>query len=274
MKRFLSLFNVKCPVIGMIHVQALPGTPKNSLSPKEIIEKALNEAAILQESGVDSIMIENMHDVPYLKNQTGPEINSVMAIIGHEIKQLTKKPCGIQILSSDNLSAIATAHAAGLEFIRAEGFVYGHLADEGYIDANAGPLMRYRSNLGAQDVCVLTDVKKKHSSHAITKDISLRETAKACEFFLSDGIVVTGRHTAMPASPQDIAEVSEGVNIPVIAGSGVTVNNVHKFLPICDALIVGSHFKLKGHWANDPDPARIFDFMQKVISLRKKKPRR
>ena len=32
--------------------------------------------------------------------------------------------------------------AAELQFIRAEGFVFGHVADEGWVEACAGPLLR------------------------------------------------------------------------------------------------------------------------------------
>lgn len=54
------------------------------------------------------------------------------------------------------------AQASDFQFIRAEGFVFGHVADEGYIDACAGKLLRYRKSIGAQDISILTDIKKKH----------------------------------------------------------------------------------------------------------------
>ena len=54
------------------------------------------------------------------------------------------------------------AHAVNAHFIRGEGFVFSHVADEGWIDACAGELLRYRCNIGADNILVLTDVKKKH----------------------------------------------------------------------------------------------------------------
>ena len=51
---------------------------------------------------------------------------------------------------------------ADLEFIRAEGFVFSHVADEGLMNACAGDLMRYRHNIGADNIMVFADVKKKH----------------------------------------------------------------------------------------------------------------
>lgn len=49
-----------------------------------------------------------------------------------------------------------------MNFIRAEGFVFSHVADEGFTDANAGLILRYRSKIQADDVLVFTDIKKKH----------------------------------------------------------------------------------------------------------------
>ena len=49
-----------------------------------------------------------------------------------------------------------------LDFIRAECYVYSHIADEGLMNGCAGELMRYRASINAQHVSVLTDIKKKH----------------------------------------------------------------------------------------------------------------
>lgn len=57
---------------------------------------------------------------------------------------------------------MAVAQASNFQFIRAEGFVFSHIADEGFTDACAGPLLRYRKRINAENVLVLADVKKKH----------------------------------------------------------------------------------------------------------------
>lgn len=137
-----------------------------------------------------------MHDVPYVQNdKIGVEIIASMTRLSHEIKQIASKiPCGIQVLASGNNQALAIAKAANLQFIRAEGFVFSHVADEGFTDACAGHLLRYRKQIDASDILVFTDLKKKHSSHAITSDVSLLETVHAAEFFLTDGIILTGNY--------------------------------------------------------------------------------
>lgn len=63
------------------------------------------------------------------------------------------------------------------------------------------------------------------------------------------------------------SEVSQSVRIPVLIGSGVTYENVEHYLD-ASAMIVGSHFKLGGHWANEVDPQQVRRFMGKIRELR------
>lgn len=260
----LKLFNKIKPVIGMIHTDALPGTPKYSGDVKSIINNSLLEAEIYSDNGIDIIMIENMHDVPYLNRTAGPEIVSLMSIIAYEIKNKTGLPVGIQILAGGNKQALAAALASGSDFIRAEGFVFGHIADEGYFDSDAGEILRYRKAIGAEQVKVFTDIKKKHSSHSITADVTIAETAKAAEFFLSDGVIITGGSTGMEPLIDEIIAVKEKVNIPVLAGSGITLNNIESFYNHCDGFVIGSYFKDEGNWMNKVNAGKVKAFMQKI----------
>src|SRR5574341_1542787 len=132
-----SLFPNPKPIIGVIHVGALPGAPANTQTVAEITLQAVREAAIYRDGGVDGIIIENMHDVPYLRGSVGPEIVAAMAVIGQAVKAESRLPVGIQILAGANIEAMAVAHAADLDFIRAEGFVFAHVADEGLIQSSA-----------------------------------------------------------------------------------------------------------------------------------------
>lgn len=257
-----NLLNSKL-VIGMIHVDALPGTPKYSGNVNQIIENAIEEALIYKNAGIKGIMIENMHDVPYLNNAAGPEVSSTMAIIAYEIKRQTKLFTGIQILAAANKEALAIAHAANLDFIRAEGFVFAHVADEGIIESNAGTLLRYRKQIGAENVMIFTDVKKKHSSHLLTSDISIVETAKAAEFFLSDGIIVTGSSTGAEADASELYAVKQNSKLPIIIGSGITAENISKYYNLADIFIVGSYFKKDGNWENKVDKERV----EKLLSI-------
>ncbi len=261
------LFGKKKSVIGMIHVGALPGAPKYNGDMKRLISTAVSEAEIYASGGVDALMIENMHDVPYLNRSAGPEITAAMSVIGFEVKNKSRLPTGIQILAGANKQALAAAKAAGLDFVRAEGFVFAHVADEGIISSDAGELMRYRKQISAENVLIFTDIKKKHSSHQITEDMNIAETAKAAEFFLSDGVIVTGKSTSESADINEVAVVSNAVNIPVLVGSGITADNLPRYFSSTDGFIVGSHFKKDGNWFNGVERRRVENFMRKFLLL-------
>lgn len=250
----------------MIHVPALPGTPVYNNDWPAILEKVTAEAELLSRLGVDALILENMHDTPYLARQVGPEIVSSMTAVALRVKATAPHlPCGIQILAGANRAALAVALAADLQFIRAEGFVFGHVADEGWLNSDAATLLRYRRQIGADRIAVYTDIKKKHSSHAITTDVSLAATAKAAAFFRADGLIVTGTATGAAAEVEEVASVKESCpHLPVLVGSGITPENVHQYRQIADGFIVGSALKQDGHWANELDEELVRKMIQGV----------
>ena len=250
-----SLFGAPRALIGVIHLDALPGTPRSRRDVRDIVELAVAEAGLYARAGFHGVMIENTHDRPYLKGTAGPEISVTMGVIGSEIRRAVSLPLGIQVLAAANRSSIAVAHACGASFVRVEGFVFSHVADEGFMESDAGDLLRYRRAIGADAVRVFADVKKKHSAHAITADVGIAETAKAAEFFLADGIIVTGISTGTPAAPEDVREVSASVGLPTIVGSGITPENISRY-EAADAFIVGSSVKTDGVWSSPLDQER------------------
>ena len=251
----------------MIHVGALPGTPASREPLSQIVKRAGREARIYQSSGVHGLMIENMHDTPYLNASVGPEIVAAMTALARAIKTEIRLPVGIQILAGANREALAVALAAGLDFIRAEGFAFAHVADEGLIESCAADLLRYRKEIGAERIKVWADVKKKHSSHAITSDVEIGSTAHAVQFMRGDAVIVTGSFTGDPASLHELEEVKKSVSIPVLLGSGVSAENLADFFSLADGFIVGSDLKKEGDWEEGPDPARIRAFMKRYRQI-------
>ncbi len=260
--KFVELFPETKSLIGMIHVHALPGAPGHKLPVREIAAQAVREAKILTENGMQAIMLENMHDTPYLNRHVGPEITAALTRIAADVRQATALPLGLQILAGANQEALAVAQAAEMQFIRAEGFVFGHMADEGLLQSDAGELLRYRKQIGADHIQIFTDIKKKHSSHAMTADVSLEDTVEAAEFFRSDGVIITGTHTGKPVNRNELSTVYSTAALPVLVGSGVTPEGLAEIAAHADAFIVGSFFKLEGNWKNDPDPERIGALVQ------------
>jgi membrane complex biogenesis BtpA family protein len=263
----LKPFGVARPVIGMIHVGALPGTPAGGGGLRELEARAVREARVYRDAGLHGCMLENMHDTPYLRGGVGPEIVAAMAVIARAVKDAVRLPCGVQILAAANREALAVALAAGLDFIRAEGFSFAHVADEGLIQSGAAELLRYRRAISAEHVQIWADIKKKHSSHAITADVGIGETAHAVEFMRGDAVVVTGTVTGDPPRPEDVRAVRRATALPVVLGSGITAANLGEFIGEADGFIVGSEFKAGGRWAGALDARRVKRFMARYSSL-------
>lgn len=255
-----DLFGVGRALIGMIHVGALPGTPRAHHDLDALVSSAVAEARDWLNAGFHALMIENMHDRPYLNRTVGPEVTAAMTAIGREVRREVRLPLGVQVLAGANREALAVALACGASFVRCEGFVFAHVADEGIMNADAGELLRYRRAIGADTVRIFADIKKKHSAHAITSDVDIATVARAAQFALADGVVVTGAATAEPADPLVVEKVRASVAIPVFVGSGLMPETLREHTA-ADGFIIGSAAKREGVWWNPVDPARAADFV-------------
>ena len=251
------MFSSAKPVIGMIHVGALPGTPASRATMRELEAQVIAECRVYRDGGVHAIAIENMHDVPYLRGSVGPEITAAMTMLGRAVKEESRLPCGIQILAGANHEALAVAHAASLDFVRVEGYAFAHVADEGIIQSSAASLLRYRRGIGAERVQVWADVKKKHSSHAITADIDVGETAAAVEFMRADAVIVSGSVTGAEPSDADLSSVNRRCQLPLFVGSGITAENLGRYYDLADGFIVGTFLKKDGRWTETVDAKRV-----------------
>lgn len=265
---YSHLFGIDRPLVGVIHLRALPGTPASPLSVEQVVETAVDEGNLYRQAGFDALIVENMHDRPYLRRQVGPEIVASMTAASREVVKLGL-PTGVQVLAGANREALAVAQAAGAAFVRVEGFVFAHVADEGWMDGDAGTLLRYRKQIGAENIRVFADVKKKHAAHAVTADVSLGETAHAAELFLADGLVVTGTATGRTAAPEDLEEVKAASSLPVLIGSGISAENLHLYAR-ADGWIVGSSVKRDGLWSEPLDPPRLDALVEAARGLRER----
>ncbi len=259
------MFKKTCSLIGMVHVGPLPGAAFYACNLDEIVENALLDAAIYKKSGFDAIMVENMHDVPYMKGEALPETVAAMTVISNALKKEINMHTGIQILAGANIEALAVAIAAKLDFIRVEGFVYAHIGNGGIHESCAAKLVRRRDELKANEIKIFADVKKKHASHAITADTSIGDTAIEAQFFKADGLVVTGIRTGEQPLLDDVKAVKQSVKIPVLVGSGVTPENLKKYARFSDGMIIGSSSKTGGQWSNKVDTERC----KKLVSVHK-----
>jgi len=238
----------------MVHLLPLPGSPGWRGSMQEVREAALRDAQRLVRGGVDALLVENMGDVPYLKGGVPPETVAAVTQVTTQVVGLGL-PVGVQILAGANLEAMAVAAVCGAQFVRVEGFAYAHVADEGWIDACAGPLLRARAALGAA-VSVWADVQKKHAAHAVTADLSVQALARGAAFCGADALILTGGETGAPTDPAHLA-AARAAGLPVVVGSGVDEHNAAELAGIADALIVGTSLKERGDWRRPVDVERV-----------------
>jgi hypothetical protein len=211
----------------------------------EVLDAAQRDAERLLEGGCDALLVENMGDLPYLGGWALPETVAAMALATGLVASMGA-PVGVQLLAGANREALGVAAAAGASFLRVEGFAYAHVADEGWIDACAGELLRARRALGAA-IAIWADVRKKHAAHAVTADLSLAELARGTAFCGADAVVITGTATGQPTAAADV-EAARAAGLPVVVGSGVNEHDAGQLAGIADALIVGSSLKEGGDW--------------------------
>lgn len=216
MLRFRQKFGNKPLVFGMLHCPPIPGSSPLAETPalypvhssgkpyskllKTTRKKLIAEANILLKHNFDGVIIENMGDVPYAKKpslETTVAMTMLMSSMVSDIKKIGNRTgktpfVGLQILSGGWKEALTIAYYTGADFVRNEGYSFAHIGDEGFHEANARKVQEHRAFLEKSlvrrfdvknpRVFCFNDVKKKHSSHSITSDLSTSDIIKADEF--------------------------------------------------------------------------------------------
>jgi len=111
-------FGVPRPIIGVVHLRPLPGSPRFGGTTSRLIDQAVDDAVALAENGADAIMIENFGDTPFFSTNVPRETLSWMTRIGTLIRGRTSLPLGVCVLRNDARASLAIAHAIDGQFIR------------------------------------------------------------------------------------------------------------------------------------------------------------
>jgi len=272
-KLLRQLFPHEKPIIGMIHLRALPGSPRydpETMDMERIIALAVEEARMLQDQGVDGLQVENIHDFPYLPGEAiGPETAASLAVATHRVIQAVSIPVGVNCHLNGGMQALAAAVAAGGGWIRVFEWVNAYVSHAGLTEGIGAKLARYRSFLKAEAVRFFCDVNVKHGSHFLISDRSVEEQAFDAESEGAEAIIVTGFETGQAPTPEKVRRLASAVGIPLLLGSGVSVQNAASLLEFADGAIVGSAFKKEGNWKNPVDPQRVREFMRSVEEIRR-----
>lgn len=265
-----TIFNIRIPLIGDIHLPPLPGTPRHRGEPMTaIIDSAIRDAEAFAEGGMDGIILENHGDIPFLKPaEIGPEIIAAMSAIATKVGDAIGIPFGINLLANGSIGGLAIAKASGARFIRVNQWVNAYIANEGLVEGESARALRYRKQIDALDIAIFADVHVKHGSHAIVDDRSVSEQARDVEFYDADVAIATGNRTGDAVPEAEITAVRAGTRLPIIAGSGITSANAGSILPWLDGAIVGSSLKSGGVWWNGVEVERVRALVEAVKPLR------
>jgi membrane complex biogenesis BtpA family protein len=257
------LDDIHKPLIGVIHLPALPGAPRYEGVFSPILDGARRDAEALAAAGFDAVIVENFGDAPFFRGRVPAETVASMAVVCEAVRRASGLPLGVNVLRNDGESALAVAVASGARFIRVNVLVGARVTDQGVIEADAANLLRARARLGAQNVSIAADVAVKHSvALGAAGEGSIEEEAlEAVERALADAVIVTGSRTGSEADPALVARVRGAVpKAKLWLGSGARADTLAAWLTRLDGVIVGSDLRADGRAGGPIDPARARHF--------------
>jgi membrane complex biogenesis BtpA family protein len=266
-ERFRRTFGQAKPVIAMVHLGALPGSPLHDAGRGVggLVADAAKDLSALQEAGFDAVMFGNENDRPYEFSVDTASTATMAYVIGQLRSEITV-PFGVNVLW-DPMSSIALAAATGAAFVR-EIFTGTYASDMGPWTPDAGKAMRYRDRLGRGDLALLYNVSAEFAYSLDRR--SLADRARSAVFSsIPDAILVSGAITGEAAELSELEAVKKVLpGTPVLANTGVKHATVADVLGVADGCIVGSSLKVDGNTWNPVDPERAAEFMRLVRQAR------
>ena len=252
-----QLFNHPKPIIGVVHLPPLIGSPQSTQPFHEIRARALLDAGTLIDSGIDGVIIENYGDAPFLPDNVEPHTVAALALIVDEIRErYPQTPIGLNVLRNDAKSAVAIATVTDANFIRVNVHTGAMLTDQGIIQGKAHETLRYRSLLKSE-VKIFADIAVKHAVPLAPIDI-LASAEDTYHRGLADALIVTGTATGKSTDLDQLKAVKSAVpQASIFAGSGVTTDNLAEVLQYADGVIVGTSIKRDGVTTNEVDSDRV-----------------
>lgn len=243
-----DLFGQKLPIIGMVHLLALPGAPAYGGDVDAIYARAEADTVALTNAGADALIVENFGDEPYLIGEPTPIQLALMAAITRDVRRKASVPVGVNVQFNAWMAEIAIAHACRADFVRVEVFVDRVLMAQGLVEPCAAQITRYRAALGAERVLLFADIQTKYTRNVIPQPLA--QSARDARDAGADALIVTGAATGSATPLDDVQVAKEAVSLPVLVGSGTTAANVKDVLKIADGAIIGSAFKVEGRASN------------------------
>ena len=261
-----SLFNTEKPVIGMLHLLAMPTDPK--YDPEGGMDKVFNRAKkdmhALQNGGIDAILFCNEFSIPYLESVNPITIACMASIIG-ELKSELKVPFGVDV-GVDPYKVFDLAASVKAPFVR-ETFTGVYAGEYGISNHEIGKIERHRVDVGCKNVRTLATLVPEGCKPLVDRPIE--DVAKSTVFCAEpDALLVYGLTAGRPIDNELIPRVKAVVDTPVFASNGVREDSVAATLAVADGCIVGTWLKVDGKFFNETDEVRVSALMKKAREVR------
>jgi len=174
-----STFGSRKPIIAMIHLAPLPGSPlyDRAGGMQKIVEDSARDIEALQEGGVDAVMFGNEGDRPYLLKASAESLAAMAFAVG-ALKPLIKVPFGVNYLW-DPVATVGLAVASGARFAR-EIFTGVYDSDMGLWQPDAAAALRLRADCGRADLKLMFNINAEFAAPVGARPIAAR--AKSAVF--------------------------------------------------------------------------------------------
>lgn len=263
-------FGTEKPIIAMCHMERLPGDPGYDTEKGLgwVVECARRNLLALQDGGVDAVMFSNESSLPYLTKVEPITYVTMARVIGEIIRDI-RVPYGVNVLW-DPMATIDLAVATGAGFVR-EIFSGVYASDFGLWNTNAGEVVRHRQRIAGGAVRLLYNIAPEAAVYLGNR--SLSDIARSTVFNdCPDALLVSGLTAGVPGSVAAVREVKAAVpGTPVLANTGVRLENIEEQLVAADGAVVGTTFKRDGYIWNEVDPLRVKAFMDRAKAVRRGK---
>ena len=240
-------------MIGMIHLGALPGSPGNKLDVESLEASSLQDLMVLEKSGFDAAIVENISDEPFIVDSMELETFSAYVAILRTITKKAKIDIGVSVQMNLWREMLAASTATGASFVRISAFTEERICAEGRIGPVAADALRYRRAINSK-VRIAADVQVKHSFPIISEEHSDYFAQMADRF--ADYVIVTSSSTGKAVDIEYLSRMRKILKKPVWVGSGVSEDNIRDILRVADGAIVGTSIKKDGLTANPVDMDR------------------
>lgn len=268
-----DLFGTQKPIISMLHLDPLPGSPRYSSdsSVSQVVEHAKRDLAALQEGGVDGIIVSNEFDLPYQRHMSYVTPATMAFVVG-QLKSELSVPYGVDAIS-DGLACLELAAACEARFIRGT-FSGVYVGDGGLYDNDFSMLQRRRVELHLDDLKMLYFINPESDRNLDTRPLA--DIAASTIFKVHpDGLCVSANAAGADVDTDLIASVkAKNPEVAVLVNTGCRPDTIADKLSVCDAAVVGTYFKTDGKLEDEHlrnvrvDIKRVQVFMDVVHEVR------